>query len=424
AGVEKPDQRIMLSREETLAQEPLLKDEVVEGAGYYAEYRTDDARLTLEVLKTAAEFGARPINYTEVTDFVYENGKVTGAECKDLLSGETYQIKARQVVSAAGPWVDELRDKDGSLKGKRLHLTKGVHIVIPREKMPLKQSVYFDVPDGRMVFAIPRGQVTYIGTTDTDYHGDKNHPRTLKEDVMYLVDGTNNLFPEINLRFEDVMSSWAGLRPLIHEDGKSASELSRKDEIFTSDSGLISIAGGKLTGYRKMAERTVDAVIERIKPQLTQRLRACYTDKIDITGGKSFPDATTVDQYRERLAGRLASHGLGADEAWYLVHNYGDQADEIVTEMDQSSYAGEAAMIDAELRFCVAHEMVQSAVDFFSRRTGRMYFNIHSVRTHREQVLRTLEGVLQWSAERITQEKAWLDMALEEAAVFPETIPA
>lgn len=424
AGVEKPDQRIMLSREETLAQEPLLKDEVVEGAGYYAEYRTDDARLTVEVLKTAAEFGARPLNYTEVTGFMYADEKVSGAECTDLLSGKSYAIEAKQVVSATGPWVDELRDKDGSLSGKRLHLTKGVHIVIPRTRMPLKQSVYYDVPDGRMLFAIPRGQITYIGTTDTDYHGDKHHPRTLQEDVAYLIKGTNNLFPQINLRQEDVVSSWAGLRPLIHEDGKSASELSRKDEIFISETGLISIAGGKLTGYRKMAERTVDAVLERINPQLDQRIRTCYTDKIDITGGKSFPDALSVDQYRDRLAARLATYGLGATEAWYLVHNYGDQCDEILNGMEKSVYSGASGMIDAELRFGVAHEMVHSSVDFFSRRTGRLYFAIETVRAHRDQVLQTLADLLDWDQSRMQQEEIWLDTALEEASIFPESVPA
>ena len=147
------------------------------------------------------------------------------------------------------------------MSGKRLPLTKGVHIVVPKSKFPLRQAIYFDVPDGRMIFAIPRGLITYIGTTDTDYTGDKNRILTNTQDINYLLDAANSAFPSINLKIKDIVSSWAGVRPLIHEEGKSASEISRKDEIFESETGLLSIAGGKLTGFRKMAEKIVDVVV-------------------------------------------------------------------------------------------------------------------------------------------------------------------
>ncbi|MEM7659649.1 MAG: glycerol-3-phosphate dehydrogenase/oxidase [Bacteroidota bacterium] len=423
AGVERPDQRIMLSKEETLEKEDLLRTDILQGSGLYAEYRTDDARLTVEVLKTAAKYGAHCINYTKVTDFLYEDGKVVGVECEELLSGKTFDISAHQVVSAAGPWVDELREKNESLEGKRLHLTKGVHIVIPHEKLPLEQSVYFDVPDGRMLFAIPRGKITYVGTTDTDYHGNKENPRTNQEDVAYLITGTNEMFPTANLTNEDVISSWAGLRPLIHEDGKSASELSRKDEIFVSDSRLISIAGGKLTGYRKMAERVVDQVVKRLSRKLDRTFKPCTTDKIDIRGAEQLANAYEVEQYKSKVWERLEPLGFAQYDVWYLVHNYGEQTDDILADFFSGEDKSALGLIQAELRFGLQHEMVMTPVDFFSRRTGRLYFDIASVRTYAEPLMEQFVATFDWSAEEQEQHRGLLMQLVEEASTFPAAKP-
>ncbi len=198
---------------------------------------------------------------------------------KDLLDDKVYEIRTLSVINATGPWVDELRVMDKSKKGKQLHLTKGVHLVFPYEKLPVKQAIYFDVPDGRMIFAIPRGKITYVGTTDTDYYGKQEDVIATKDDAEYLLRGVNETFPSVNLQLSDIETSWAGLRPLIHEDGKSASELSRKDEIFISDSGLISMAGGKLTGYRKMAERAVN-LVSNLKFS-NRELKECQTEKVN-----------------------------------------------------------------------------------------------------------------------------------------------
>lgn len=425
AGVESADQRVMLSKEDTQKAEPLLREDLLEGSGLYAEYRTDDARLTIEVIKTAVRYGADCINYAEVTDFIYKetkNGekKVVGVKCVDCLnSTKTFEIKAKRVVSATGPWVDELRDKNNSLKGKRLHLTKGVHIVVPHQRLPVNQSVYFDVPGGRMVFAIPRGNVTYVGTTDTDYHGDKHNPRTDIADVTYLLEGVNNVFPGVDLRVEDVVSSWAGLRPLIHEDGKSASELSRKDEIFVSPTGLISIAGGKLTGYRKMAERTVDLVFKKLE----RKPRRTRTHTIVLTGGE-FGGVASVEDYKKEVLDNLIAHELGASEAHYLVSNYGKQTDEVLETFFEEREAGEEphrAMIMAELDFCIHREMIHRPLDFFSRRTGRLYFNIESVERWKEEVLKEFQKQFNWNDDRIKEERKWLEKAIYEAKNFTHT---
>ncbi|MEM1407156.1 MAG: glycerol-3-phosphate dehydrogenase/oxidase, partial [Bacteroidota bacterium] len=334
AGVESADQRKMLSKEEALKKEPLLDESVLEGGGIYAEYRTDDARLTIEVIKTAVQHGADCFNYVSAVDFLYDDGKVAGVKATDHLAEEDFEIKAKYVTSAAGPWVDELRDKNHSLSGKRLHLTKGVHIVVPKSTFPLRQAIYFDVPDGRMIFAIPRGLVTYIGTTDTDYTGDKNRILTNTQDVSYLLDATNSAFPSVNLKISDVVSSWAGVRPLIHEEGKSASEISRKDEIFESETGLLSIAGGKLTGFRKMAEKIVDVVAKKFKVSHPETsLSSCTTHNIALAGGV-FSGAKEVKVFKCSLEKRLQQYGFDEYMAFYLVSNYGKQADSILAIYD------------------------------------------------------------------------------------------
>ncbi|MGB5228436.1 MAG: glycerol-3-phosphate dehydrogenase/oxidase, partial [Eudoraea sp.] len=282
AQVSGDDKRKMLEKKEALKLEPLLPKKKLKGAGYYAEYRTDDARLTIENIKTSLSFGTVALNYAEVTAFDYTDNIISGLHFKDVIAGHEFTIKSKYVISAAGPWVDELRSINNSKKGKRLHLTKGVHLVFPHAKLPVKQSVYFDVPDGRMIFAIPRGKITYVGTTDTNYDQDKNDVKLDLVDALYLISAVNNMFPKINLELKDIISSWAGLRPLIHEEGKSTSELSRKDEIFISDTGLISMAGGKLTGYRKMAERVVNLLSKKMEEEEGIELADCTTVQIPL----------------------------------------------------------------------------------------------------------------------------------------------
>ncbi len=420
AQVSGDDKRRMLEKKEAMALEPLLPKKMVKGAGYYAEYRTDDARLTLENIKTSLQYEAEALNYAEVTNFIYKEDRVKGVEVKDHLSGSEFTVHADHVISAAGPWVDELRGINNSKKGKRLHLTKGVHLVFPHHKLPVKQSVYFDVPDGRMIFAIPRGKVTYVGTTDTNFNLDKDKVETDMADAIYLIAAVNNMFPNINLEMEDIESSWAGLRPLIHEEGKSASELSRKDEIFTSDTGLISIAGGKLTGYRKMAERTVNRIAKKMEEE-GKEVPDCLTESIQLCGS-SFKKYKEVKKYIAEIFERIKNDGFTKYDAWYLVTNYGVQTEIILdfykkrTEKDH-----EVRMALSELEFGVAFEMVQSPLDFFVRRTGRLYFDIHSVRALMKPVSLELQKVfkaedkkvLEWQEALQSELKSHSDFSLE-----------
>jgi glycerol-3-phosphate dehydrogenase len=370
AGVKEEDKRRMLTRPQTLKAEPLLKKEGIKGGALYAEYRTDDARLTIEIMKTAARHGATVLNYAKVVGFEYDNdGKINGVKTSDEVGNQEFSIKARIIVNATGPWVDEVRQADHTISGKRLHLTKGVHIVVDRSVLPIKQAIYFEVADGRMIFAIPRLNKTYIGTTDTTYKGSKDDVTATKEDIQYLLDGVNQNFDGVNLHAALVESSWAGLRPLIHEEGKSESELSRKDEIFVWPSGLLSIAGGKLTGYRKMAERVVDMVAEE---NFSERdLKPCRTQEISITE-KPFKSYREVEKYKNIVADRLKPFKLNEMTA-YLVSNYGQQADEILNL--SGTQPTEESLLKAELEFCWQHEMIAQPGDFLNRRTGMEYFD-------------------------------------------------
>ncbi|GAA4273082.1 glycerol kinase GlpK [Aquimarina gracilis] len=420
ANVEGDDKRKMLSVEETMAKEPLLGKEGLTGGGYYAEYRTDDARLTIELLKKAASYGANSINYCEMTSFNYdENGKIKSLQCLDHNTQKTFTIKSRNFVSAAGPWVDLLREKDHSMNNKHLHLTKGVHLVFSRERFPLTQSIYFDVPDGRMIFAIPRGRATYVGTTDTNYNSNLNRVVATQDDAAYLLKAVNHMFPGLSLKEEDIESNWAGLRPLIHEDGKDPSELSRKDEIFISKTGLVSIAGGKLTGYRKMAQRVIDTVLKTMSSKRRESFSKSHTQQIQLTSNP-LKDSRDVNIYVNQITQQLKDLKIEDPYyGWYLVSTYGKQTDVIIDKINYFlNDAIDERLIRAELWYGVHHEMVNSLADFFVRRTGRLYFDIGSVHRYRSIIEEDLIKYLQWDEIRLKLENQYLDLLLQDAATY------
>lgn len=410
ASVEGDDKRKMLDKEEALKKEPLLPNDILNGAGFYAEYRTDDARLTIEILKTASQYDAQIINYVQANEFIYENKRVVGAKVTDVLTDEHFDIRAKYVVNAAGPWVDELRQVNNSKIGKRLHLTKGVHLVVPHEKLPVKQSVYFDIPDGRMMFAIPRGKITYFGTTDTNYQQDKDQVETSVVDALYLIEAVNNMFPDITLTLEDIESSWAGLRPLIHEEGKSASELSRKDEIFVSDTKLISIAGGKLTGYRKMAERIVDLVAKKMKRRFEIDFDPIQTEEIVLSGGP-FLNYKSVKLYSKQVYKRIQTFGFTEKDANYLVYNYGKQTNTILDKFDELTTEEniEKRLLKAEVWFTIQHEMTCTPTDFFMRRTGRLFFDKPSVDTYKDFVAKEFAAYFNWEEHTLKKHQEELE---------------
>lgn len=420
AGVKRSERRVMLNAEETIKREPLIKQEGLKGSGVYVEYRTDDARLTIEVMKEAARRGAAAVNYAKVEEFIYRNGKVVGVKAVDRISGDTFAIYANKIVNAAGPWVDTLREKDNSKKDKYLQLTKGVHLVIDQKRFPLRQAVYFDTPDGRMVFAIPRDGKTYVGTTDTVYQGDIAHPRMTTADRQYLIDAINYMFPVMDITIDDIESSWTGLRPLIYEKGKSASEISRKDEIWRSESGLITIAGGKLTGYRKMAETVVDLVADLYTEESRKTFAPCATKRMPISGG-DVGGADRLSAFVSRKAEEGRKFGFSREQAEKLARRYGSNVDRVYSlaarsGQDAAKY-GLPLDVFCMLLYAMEEEMTVKPVDFFIRRTGALFFDIAWVHRHKEAGIELMAQHLGWSEERKTEYKNELEQHLHDAVV-------
>ena len=322
------------------------------------------------------------------------------------------------MISSAGPWVDDLRKIDKSMNNKRLFLSKGVHVVVPRERLPLAHACYFDVADGRMLFAIPRLRCTYIGTTDTPYRGDPNAVPVYREDVDYLLAATNEIFPTVNLVPADVESSWAGVRPLIFEEGKSAGEMSRKDEIFESDSGLLSIAGGKLTGYRKMAERVVDRLGKQLHED-GEDLSDTTTRKIILSGGP-FAEFAEVLTYEKEIAAELERVSLAPDRAAYLVANYGKQSPAVIAAAAERTESTDVARLAcAEAAWCIADELTLYPIDWVERRSGRLYFDMPSIAPVLEEVLAVFAEAYDYTdADRDRERQKVLD-AIAWVSTFP-----
>lgn len=418
AGVKKYERKKMLSKKQTLNKEPLVKKDGLKGGGYYVEYRTDDARLTIEVMKRAEENGAEILNHTKSTDFIYDSkSKVRGIEVQDQLTGEMYEINAKKVINAAGPWVDEVRKKDYTRNNKQLRLTKGVHVVIDQSKFPLRQAVYFDTEkDGRMIFAIPREGKAYVGTTDTFYDNDKTKPLTTQEDRDYLIDAINYMFPDVNVKDEDIESTWAGVRPLILEDGKDPSEISRKDEIWEGKSGLLTIAGGKLTGYRHMALEIVDLLAKRLKQEYKLTFAECKTKHTPISGG-DVGGSANFESFVERKVEEGKAIGLQADVAKRLASKYGSNVDKLfnIAQIAQDKDLNLPLELYVELVYSVQNEMVFKPTDFLIRRSGKLYFNINEVKQYKDAVVEELAKLLNYTQSQQNEFTKEINIAIEEA---------
>jgi len=418
AGVKKAERHKILSKEETLLAEPLLQKDNLLGGVLFYEYRTDDARLTLEVMKEAVSRGATVINYFKATEFIYQNEKISGAKTEDQITGEKHDIKAKYIINASGPWVDELDDLEKNNHTHKLQITKGVHIVIDQKKLPVKQSVYFDTNDKRMIFVIPREGKIYIGTTDTFYNGNLENPKVTVEDQNYLLNCINHFFPANKLYLDDIESSWAGLRPLINKPGKGPSEISRRDEIFTYSSGLITIAGGKLTGYRKMAQRVVNKIGERIRHDEKTNLPNSNTDAIQLSGGK-ITEASFSEFVKNKISDGINS-GLSKEIAEAVVMRFGSNADEvykIIEHLNKTENHELPVLLRAQLIYAIEHEMCITPSDFFIRRSGLLYFDIATVKRWKTSVISYMQGILLYQPEILERYSKELNRAIDDCSV-------
>jgi len=364
----------MLSRRATEAAEPALRRDGLCGAGVYWDYRTDDARLVLETALGAAREGAVVVSYARVVGLEKEGGRIVGARVVDRHGGREIRVRARVVVNATGPWVDAVAALDGTRGPARLRLTKGVHLVVPRARVGNRAAFVLHArADGRVMFVIPWGDHSMVGTTDTDHAGGPDVPPTVEAtDVAYLLDTVNHYFPAALLEPRDVVSAFAGLRPLVAAPagaGLSPSEVSREEEIFASASGLVSIAGGKLTTYRLVAANVVDRVAAILQAaDGSRRFGPSRTGDLPLPGGTARPEVLA--------AAALSSdgHGLSPAVLEHLAGRYGSRLDELLRLVAQDHRLGEPLVAPlpetrAEVVEAVENEWALTLEDVLRRRT-------------------------------------------------------
>ena len=353
--------------------EPALRERGLVGAALYYDAQTDDARLVLATARSAARAGALVANYVEMSSLLKPDVRVRGAVVRDVLTGESSTIRAHVVVNATGPWSDAIRRLDDPDAKPLLRLTKGAHVVVQRRRIANEHAVtLFSQLDGRVMFVLPWGELSYIGTTDTDADSSPDALRVTADDVTYLLRSANAAFPDAHLNRKDVVSAWAGFRPLLRQDDHAnPSQLSREHRIEESPHGLITIAGGKLTTYRVMARDVVDRIAARLH-ELDGRPVAPRpaTDRLALPGGEAAELEVLVEAARAR--------GAADATARHLVASYGTEAAAILNSVDRDRSLGEALIagrpeIWAEVAYAVEREMVMRVQDVLIRRLHLFY---------------------------------------------------
>ncbi len=275
----------ILTPEELMEREPgLKKDGLAMGSQYWDGFMAPgDARITLQVVKTARYFGASCLNYNEVVGFLRdEHGRIRGAETLDGLTGKRHAIRAKKIINATGPWGAQTTQLagDDSLK---LRLTKGVHLIFSRQRLPINNAILIEAADGRVCWAIPWDKHALVGTTDDDYRGDPAEVAVARRDVDYLLATVNAYFPTAKLQHTDVISTTVGLRPMVSPKNQAAAgSVSREHGIFAAAGGLISIAGGKFTTYRSMAKELIDKASAALKEEFDMEIPSSATERIPI----------------------------------------------------------------------------------------------------------------------------------------------
>ena len=395
-----------LSRKAARHMEPGLREKGLTGAGLYWDAQADDARLTLATLRAAALAGANVANYVEVTGLSKPDGRVTGAVVQDQITGQTATIQGRVVVNATGPWVDGLRRLDDTNAAPLLRPTKGVHVVVPRARIGHTNAITLLSPvDGRVMFILPWGEVSYIGTTDTDDRGSPDEIRATGEDVIYLLRSANALFPQARLAPKDVISTWAGLRPLLApQKSATPAQVSREHRVVESASGMLTIAGGKLTTHRVMGRDVVDRVAQKLHEIDGRGVPPrAGTDHLVLPGGDIADLEVMVESARAR--------DIPEPVARHLVKTYGSESAGVVNLIERDRSLGRSILegrpeVWAEVVHSVEREMAMRLSDVLIRRTHLFYEDAGHGSAAAPPVARRMADLLGWDRGRETEEIA------------------
>ncbi len=355
-----------LSRDAVLKLAPALVPENLEEGYIYYDAQTNDARLTITLIRTAAQYGATIANYTEVTSFIREQGRISGVEAYDSLGDQELSIRARHVVNATGVFSELVESLTGVLPSAQVEPSKGAHLILSREALKLRNDaiVLPETEDKRILFVVPWESRAIVGTTDTGA-GDIEHPTASQEDIAYLLKYINR-YLSVNLTEADVISTYAGYRPLVRprKKGGSTARLSRSHEVLQSSSGLVSVVGGKLTTYRRMAQDTVDVLSRRDGSPVLHP-----TQSLPLQGSAGWP---TIKRY---LASKGEALGLSSPTIEHLGRSYGAEARTILDLVVKDTSLGQPLIDDlpyirAEVVYACRQEMAMTLDDVLARRTA------------------------------------------------------
>ena len=343
----------------------------------YPEFLTDDARLTLATIRSAKAAGAVVCNYLAVTGISRDNNFTLTTESRLPEDDTNATVKAKLVINAAGPWVDQLCQMENPRQPPRLALSRGIHVVVSADRLKVKNTVVMSTSDKRKIFAVPVGDFTYLGTTDEFYPDTDYWPEVYAKDIDYLFNTTNRYFPSSHLSAKDVVSVWSGVRPLVGSAEGKANEISRKDEVWEGPMGMLSIAGGKLSAYRAMAERIVDRAIDILGVEA----KPCTTAKLPLPGGESilYAHLTDLDKKTQRRWSRL----------------YGSEINEV-------NALGTG--LEAEVRYAVLVEGALRLEDYWARRSSRAWFDDRGGVDALDPASNVMAELLDWTDERRQQE--------------------
>jgi glycerol-3-phosphate dehydrogenase len=378
AGVRGATRHRMLRPADVEKTEPGLRRDGLRGAGEYWDCWTNDARLVLETLLSAVSAGTVALSYAEVVGFEKREGRIAAVHVRDRIDGGGVTVRGRVVVNAAGPWVDKIAALDDAETPPQLRLTKGAHVVVPRERIGHEAAIVLQaVRDRRVMFVIPWGSHSLVGTTDTDHEGGPDRAPVVEAgDVAYLLETVNNYFPAARLRPRDVVSAFAGLRPLVappSSAGAEPSDVSREEAILTSPSGLVTICGGKLTTYRLIAAKVVDRVAVALRAE-GRTVGKSATAERPLVGGSTPPDAIAADLVRRD------GHGLAPDVVAHLAGRYGARAHDVVGRLERDGSLGAPILPTlpdrrAEVVAAVEDEWAMTLEDVLRRRTQVALFD-------------------------------------------------
>jgi len=406
-----PKRHKTLKPGEVAEEEPILRQEGLQGAPVYYDCSTDDARLTLETVIDAVQNGGIAVSWARVDALTKtEQGRVSGVVVRNIRDGSLREVKAHAVINATGPWTDDVLAMSGPRTSKMLRPTKGIHIVVERDRLPVEHAVVlFHPTDARVLFALPWGERTYVGTTDTDYDGLPGQEYATLEDVDYLIAAANHYFPNNRIHRDDVISTWSGLRPLIAPEAEvgdmSESQVSREHQIHIGEDGLITIAGGKLTTYRKMAKECVDTAVQILKltGQLPEEIHSGQTFKFPLPGAVGWPEDDDHDKVAEQISA-VCECDLSHTVRRHLVDTYGMRALELAKLCAKDPTLLEPIVpgrieIMAQVDFAVSEEMAASVSDVMVRRTQIFFRDYKQGLQSVDKVADRMAALIGWSED-------------------------